>query len=405
METLKNGIKWIGACSDGLKVSGLAKNGIVFYKGISDLTPPTIEILSTSLGSQGHYRLLNIKITDDVNIENVKINNQILSKTGNSVEILDGVDFNFEDGSTTIEATDTSGNTSSKTVIVDKTAPVIDLTNIPNTFEIGVDIYTYPEPGIATDNLDGNVNFSSVNMMWFKANSDGSIGEQVAPFEWNTTLSNREPGDYIITYNVSDKAGNTGYNQRTITLYKTPRYSVLRLTRIVPSIGQYAKNGDTIRVILQFEEDLSVVPTIELGNKNVIETMGWDVNMSSYTYNYKIQDGVLPEGELQIKIYGYKDMSGNEGRILTNSDINHATQNKIMIDNTLPQIAGVEDNKVYTIAVTPVVTDLAIDTIKLNSDTFENGTTISENGQYTLIATDKAGNTLEVNFEINSNGE
>ena len=162
---------------------------------------------------------VNLKITDNTNIDSIKINNQILSKTGNSIEILDGIDFNFEDGNVIIEVTDSSGNKSTKTVIVDKTAPIIDLSNIPNTFEVGVDIYTYPEPGIATDNLDNAVSFSSVNMLWFKKNPNGTIGEQVPPFEWNTTLSNRELGDYIITYNISDKAGNVGYNQRTITLY------------------------------------------------------------------------------------------------------------------------------------------------------------------------------------------
>ena len=219
MGTIINGNKWAGACVNGNVVSGLVKNGAVFYKKNTDVIPPTIEILPTSLGSQGYYRLLNLKITDNTNINSVKINNQILSKTGNSIEILDGIDFNFKDGNVIIEVTDSSGNKSTKTVIVDKTAPIIDLSNIPNTFEVGVDIYTYPEPGIATDNLDNAVSFASVNMEWFKKNPNGTIGEQVPPFEWNTTLSNRELGDYIITYNISDKAGNIGYNQRTITLY------------------------------------------------------------------------------------------------------------------------------------------------------------------------------------------
>lgn len=204
---------------NGNEVKKVVFNGNMVWEKNTDVISPTIEILPTSLGSQGYYRLLNLKITDNTNINSVKINNQILSKTGNSIEILDGIDFNFKDGNTIIEATDSSGNKSTKTVIVDKTAPVIDLSNIPNTFEVGVDVYTYPEPGVVTDNLDNTVSFSSVNMGWFKKNKDGTIGEQVTPFEWGTTLSNRELGDYIITYNISDKAGNTGYNQRTITLY------------------------------------------------------------------------------------------------------------------------------------------------------------------------------------------
>lgn len=219
MPLIFNGNKPKNITYNGNDVKKVIYNGDVVWEKNIDNVPPTIEILPTSLGSQGYYRLLNLKITDNTNIDSIKINNQILSKTGNSIEILDGIDFNFEDGNVIIEVTDSSGNKSTKTVIVDKTAPIIDLSNIPNTFEVGVDIYTYPEPGIATDNLDNAVSFASVNMGWFKKNPNGTIGEQVPPFEWNTTLSNRELGDYIITYNISDKAGNVGYNQRTITLY------------------------------------------------------------------------------------------------------------------------------------------------------------------------------------------
>ena len=42
MGTVVNGNKWTGACVNGNIVSGLVKNGIVFYKKNIDTAPPTI---------------------------------------------------------------------------------------------------------------------------------------------------------------------------------------------------------------------------------------------------------------------------------------------------------------------------------------------------------------------------
>ena len=72
------------------------------------------------------------------------------------------------------------------------------------------------------------------------------------------------------------------------------------------------------------------------------------------------------------------------------------------IDLTDPEITGVEDGKSYNTPVTPVITDANIDTIKLNDNDFVSGTTISAEGKYTLVATDKAGRTTIVTFIIDT---
>lgn len=75
------------------------------------------------------------------------------------------------------------------------------------------------------------------------------------------------------------------------------------------------------------------------------------------------------------------------------------------IDKTSPIINGVVDGKLYTSKVTPTITDENLDTIKLilNGEevkNFKSGTTLTEEGFYTLTATDKAGNKTQISFQI-----
>ena len=78
------------------------------------------------------------------------------------------------------------------------------------------------------------------------------------------------------------------------------------------------------------------------------------------------------------------------------------------IDKTSPIINGVIDGKLYTSKITPTITDENLDTIKLilNGEevkNFKSGTTLTEEGFYTLTVTDKAGNKTQISFQIMEN--
>lgn len=78
------------------------------------------------------------------------------------------------------------------------------------------------------------------------------------------------------------------------------------------------------------------------------------------------------------------------------------------IDKTSPIINGVVDGKLYTSKITPTITDENLDTIKLilNGEevmNFKSGTTLTEEGFYTLTAIDKAGNKIQISFQIMEN--
>lgn len=78
------------------------------------------------------------------------------------------------------------------------------------------------------------------------------------------------------------------------------------------------------------------------------------------------------------------------------------------IDKTSPIINGVVDGKLYTSKITPTITDENLDTIKLilNGEevkNFKSGTTLTEEGFYTLTVIDKAGNKTQISFQIMEN--
>ena len=91
-----------------------------------------------------------------------------------------------------------------------------------------------------------------------------------------------------------------------------------------------------------------------------------------------------------------KDILGNESKVQI------TIQN---IDTTSPTIQGIENGKTYNQAVKPTVTDENLSSVTLKKDGtivtgYQNGNSISENGQYELQAVDAAGNTTTVTFKI-----
>lgn len=80
-------------------------------------------------------------------------------------------------------------------------------------------------------------------------------------------------------------------------------------------------------------------------------------------------------------------------------------EEKPEIDTTKPVITGIENNKIYTQAVTPKATDEHLKEVILQKEgiivnNYQNGSSITEEGNYILIARDESGNETIVNFMI-----
>ena len=156
-------------------------------------------------------------------------------------------------------------------------------------------------------------------------------GEEI---EFTTPLT--EEGHYVVT--VTDK----NFNPTTVefTIDKTaPQRQTLRLTNVSRKDAdgnwlQIAKAGDVVRVIVQFDEELTTLPTLKI-NGTEAGQMKYDENMVSYTFDYTVTENDV-NGIMQIEISNYADVAGNVGETLTNEDINHETQNQMIIDTIAP---------------------------------------------------------------------
>lgn len=99
-----------------------------------------------------------------------------------------------------------------------------------------------------------------------------------------------------------------------------------------------------------------------------------------------------------------EDLQNGDITILVSDDYNTLLKYNITLDKKAPEVTGVENGKVYEAAVTPDSQDDDIDSVELlkngKSITYQLGNTIEQEGDYTLIIRDYAGNETRIEFEI-----
>ncbi|MFX3636020.1 MAG: S-layer homology domain-containing protein [Candidatus Pristimantibacillus sp.] len=101
---------------------------------------------------------------------------------------------------------------------------------------------------------------------------------------------------------------------------------------------------------------------------------------------------VLPAGEGAKTVYvQYKDKVNNS----SSSTISHT----ITVDTIAPVITNVVNNKAYNSTVAPQFTE---GSGLLNGNPYSSGTDITQDGAYTLIVSDPAGNSTTVTFKIDT---
>ena len=159
-------------------------------------------------------------------------------------------------------------------------------------------------------------------------------------------------------YGYKDEAGNVGVDltqdnttskEYPYVIYDSvaPVYSSLGITDLdefKDEVGKlYVKNGDTVRVLVYFDEKLAVEPTVKIGNKEFKATYREESskNQPAYYADVKITDELgLTDGVINFEVYGYSDISGNTGKVLTNEDINMSSYPSVTLDNTTPEAIG-----------------------------------------------------------------
>ena len=307
----------------------------------------------------------------DVTKENVTIN----VEDDNDVTItatLDGEEIDFTtpltaEGNYVVTVTDKNFNTTTVEFTIDTTPIALDwlyvLNNSGTDYKVigdGQKLYVelvFSEEFTSTPMIQiGNAEAVEMSCHWTNWQTEKQYFKCDATITIDGSTMGLENGKEVpvkIT-NVLDAAGNeTVLTNENITetekyghvIYdkQAPKMEVLRLTNVSRKDEngawlQVAKAGDIVRVIVQFNENLATLPTLKV-NGTEVGVMKYDSNMQSYTYDYKVTENDV-NGVMQIEISNYADAAGNVGVTLTNDDINHETQNQVVIDTVAPEYAA-----------------------------------------------------------------
>ena len=262
-------------------------------------------------------------------------------------------------------------------------------------------------------------------------------------FEINDTLFKLTPNkysdanfnaikDYLVegenTIIVRDMAGNE--TKETFIYDSTaPVYKTLGIARNKSKDDtrdqQYAKVGDSVRVLISFKEKLDVEPTVKMFGKEYTATYrplssDPEANVYYYMADIKMTDD-MPEGEIPFEIYGYADKAGNVGKDLANANINMEEFPRVILDKTNPEliIKGSEGKEgcitvgkdgEYSEISFSLFDNIALDKIEVNGNLIDkpavqwndaNYMNIKDylvEGENTVVLTDMAGNETELTF-------
>ena len=145
----------------------------------------------------------------------------------------------------------------------------------------------------------------------------------------------------------------------------------------------------------------------EITKENVLVTITADEECK------KLEGWTLSEDKKTLtKIYESNTKDTGE-EIELKDDLGNSTKVTVIvtnIDKEAPVVTGVEEGKTYNASVQIQITEKNLNTIKLTKngvvvENYDIDKKITEDGEYTLTVTDKAGNITIVNFKISIVGE
>ena len=402
-----------------------------------------------SVENNGTYQEVTLNISDG------SLKKVSLVKEDGTEEVLETYKDNFkntkitfekkyaEEGTYTIKAVDRNNNESTITFTIDKTPATRVYSTLDfdksgkQYYEVDKEKVYYVKNG---DSFVFRMQFSEA----LKTAPTVEVGGMKVPMTLNEKFLNNE-GKYIyegtvniteeaklsqgrleiVLSNVVDMAGNESTDE--VVLNQTPtsngRVAIYDVTSPGPTIlgitgffnetedAHYITYGQKVRVLTYYKEKLSVNPIVKIGNKE-FETYytedSSDLENGVYAYYADIaitEDLGLNEGEIPFTVSGHKDLAGNEGREYTNADITYDENdkyenrfNKVILDNTKPSISGFDDNFYNNKTEIVYIDDKNLYEVKINDTKYNHDgkyfeKKLIQEGTYTVVATDKAGNT------------
>lgn len=180
---------------------------------------------------------------------------------------------------------------------------------------------------------------------------------------------------------------------------------------------KYATNGDTIRFLVRFNEEVKLTDDFVVVFNNATKKLvrSGDKNQIEYIAEFKIaeDENALAEGALTFEVKGFKDKLGNAStQVVTTA--NHYKYNGVTYDRTAPGFvteAGYNENGVNPYIKVSDANDISFKVYRKGTEKpihEFSSTTAGKSfkigwhgaGVYTVVATDAAGNETSKEFEV-----
>lgn len=333
----------------------------------------------------------------------------VLTKNGEVVEDYQNGSYIEEEGVFTLTARDETGNETSVTFTIDYTVPDIEILQ-ENTDSKNVAVTIN-----LTDNLTGidilKIASGEQNESYFE-----NGGQQISITKDGTSATGRtnigENGTYTIY--TKDLAGNEKVQTFEVTTIDNTEEPEPEPDTIPPTINfekEVSQDKQSVNLtinVVDTESQIRVVK-MESGERDVtyFENNGTELQIEQGDKTAASLVKIAENGTYTV--YAEDDSGNKVVETITITEIENQ-QPEPEPDTTPPTITGVEDGRTYRNYVTPRISDENLVEVTLTRDGsivegYQNGDQIRENGNYTLIAVDEAGNRTEVSFTINIEDE
>ena len=350
----------------GITLNNEAINHEDYPKVTYDITAPELIIKGSdgkdgekTIGSEGRYSEISFQLHDNFLVKEYEVNG-VVSEGLTPAPWSDANYMNIKDllkeGTNTIILRDMAGNEVSLTFIYDTTAPIHtfaqikSLTKNVNYAKVGDKVWVYvilneklsELPKFTIAGQEGKIvqteDGSAWNQEWQKYVAEVVMTEDMKEGNIEFTIS----GYKDLAGNVGEDITGTTDGSFVIFDRTKPVYKNLGIARNKDADDtrdqQYAKEGDSVRVLVSFPEKLDVEPTVKMFGKEYTATYRPDSSNPEANIYFYMADitmtADMPEGEIAFEIDGYTDIAGNAGDPLNNSNINLEAYPRVIYDRT-----------------------------------------------------------------------
>ena len=347
-------------------------------KILNDTTAPKIGgVDETKPTNKNEIVYISDELLDKVTIGTTEYTEADFTKEGDIIKFQKKI---THEGTYKVVATDKSGNSTTKTFVIDKTKPAVKSNWWKKTIEVdkNTEFVDFPEFTI-TDNTEVTTEFVK-----------GEVKMGVL-------------GVYRLRYRFTDAAGNSIDKEVQVTVVDTTPATIT-----LPEAGRAGKNKNEYIVEAGTEvsiEDIMATVTDNVNETSKLAPYKADLLIGTKEeniYNYDFSNGFKTNYVGRYNLYyEYKDKAGN---------ISTAGMMIVMKDTTVPEVkVDIRKDKGITDIVASDATNLSFKIYRDNKvvHSFNSGVNYKRfsidwlgDGKYTVEVTDKGGNTKAVEATI-----